>query len=625
MSLNKGMLATDGAGLLTSRLGGSMKSHVSDLLELAAHILNDAAAKCSVKPLLERDLLTLRSRVKHEGLSFLTITLPSLGSDFERCLNLERIDPLCFRSFRKHGKAPAFMQGFFGLVFDESGRMLDDVCISAIEGIRQMAYTFKKLEVACDPLRVRKTLRKFIQCEQDLNVFRFAPDNIASFSSISSILWGNMFGLDGSLLPLGQTIPKHGPGATADGLSGNAKFRLDRWHDRLEPYFPCLDYVFASASAYRSKEFERVKFIPEDQESPVKVIPVPKTLKGPRIIAIEPTCMQYAQQAVSADLVRSLESYYITRGHINFYDQQVNRKLAMSASMNGKFATLDLSSASDRVPYSLAINMFDTHPDLRDAISACRSKQARMPDGEVIPLLKFASMGSALCFPVEAMYFYTCCVVALIRSHDLPVSLRSIELVSKDIYVYGDDIIVPANVAEIVIETLQEYCCKVNTSKSHWNGLFRESCGMDAYAGYEVTPTYLRRLLPYDKQSAPELISAVASSNQFYRKGYWRTADFLTKVVERQLGKLPIVSERSSGLGWVSYQNGLSIDRWGKRFQRPEVRTMVDQSVYRRDQLDGYAALSKCLVRRDSSKVPERDAKHLVRTARHGADRKSVV
>lgn len=596
-----------------------MKSHVSDLLELAAHILNDAAAKCTVTPLVSRDLMTFRSRVEHEGLSFLTITLPSLGTDLERALNRGWIAPLDFRSFKKFRKAPAFLRGFFEQVFDESGRIHNEPCISAIEGIRQLAYTFKKLEVDCDPVRVRNTLQNFITSEQSVREYRCSLGSRASFNSVATVLWGNMFGNNGSLLPISGCIPKHGPGATAEKLSGNAKFRLVRWHERLEPYFPILDYAFANANSRFSSGFEKVTIVPEDEEQPVRVIPVPKTLKGPRIIAIEPVCMQYTQQALSKVLVQTLETYYITSGHINFTDQEVNRKLAIQASKDGKFATLDLSSASDLVPYELAISMFDTHPDLQGAVSACRSTSAQMPDGTILPLQKFASMGSALCFPIEAMYFYTICVVALLESRNLPVSLSTINLVGKDVYVYGDDIIVPADEADTVVETLQKYCCKVNTTKSHWTGLFRESCGMDAYAGYEVTPTYLRRLLPVNRQSAPELVSTVATANQFYRKGYWATSNYLKSVVEKIIGKLPIISDTCAGLGWVSYQNRLSYQRWGKRFHRPEVRTWCATPVYMSDMLDGHAALAKCLVREEASKSPPRDAKHLVRSARHGA------
>lgn len=596
-----------------------MKSHVSDLVRLVEHIIHDASTACSDGTLDKRDIMTLKSRVEHEGMSFLTITLPTLGSDLERALDQGWIDSTHFRSFRKCGKAPAFLRGFFSRVFDiESGRILNEPCIVAIKGIRQIAYALKKLKVDCKPERVRKTLAKFVQIEQTFKEDESGLGHTVDFHSVSRVLWGSVLGNGGSNLPLEDMVPKHGPGATAERLSGNQKFLATRWHDRLEPYFPVLDNLFANANAYQSQEFEKVKVVPEEEEQPVRVIPVPKTLKGPRIIAIEPVCMQYIQQAISDKLVSLLESHWLSRRHVNFTRQDINQRLALISSKTGRFGTLDLSAASDRVPYSLAISMFDSHPDVRDAISACRSKRAQMPDGEVIHLRKFASMGSALCFPVEAMYFYTICIVARLRFHNLPATLRNIRKMRRGVFVYGDDLLVPRNESDVVAETLQEYCCKVNTAKSYWNGQFRESCGMDAFAGEQVTPVYVRNLLPRNKRSTPSIVSTVATTNQLYKAGYWKTADYLKSKVEAIIGELPIVAENCGGLGWTSYQPRLSYQRWGKKYQRPEVKTLVATPVYESSRLNGQYALAKCLVRKGSS-VPFRDAKHLSRYARHGA------
>ena len=298
----------------------------------------------------------------------------------------------------------------------------------------------------------------------------------------------------------------------------------------------------------------------------------------------------------------------------------MNRELALSSSKDGKFATMDLSSASDLVPYKVAIRMFDSIPDIQGAISACRSTKAQMPDGTIVPLVKFASMGSALCFPVEAMYFYTLCVKALLEKHNLPVTYTNICSVGSRVYVYGDDIIVPTDDADIVAETLQKYCCKVNTTKSFFSGSFRESCGMDAFNGEEVTPTYVRNLLPSNKRNSSAVISCVATSNLFYRRGYWRAADFLKQKVEKVIGKLPITSEQADGLGWQSFQPRVSYQRWGTRYQRPEVRTWVASPVYQVDVVDGYHALTKSLLHLESGPPGLfSDGKKLQRSARHGA------
>lgn len=443
-----------------------MKSNVSDYLELARRIYLDAAAKCSAGISDLRDLKTIRSRVKAEGLSFLTITLPTFAKDFDKSLAQGCIDSASFRSFRKVGAIPSFLKGMLSRIFDqETGRILDENSAvlsdrsSCIDGVRQICLAFKKLELECDPSRVARSLAEFVAIEQDLASFSPPEQEIDLFGRISDVLWGPIL----ANLCLDMLVPRHGPGATAERISGNQKFAWRYWHERLEPLFPFFGNAY-SVGAVGEKEHEIVTFLREDEETPAKVTPVPKTMKGPRIIAIEPVCMQYAQQAIRSALYAQLESASLTAGHVNFTDQSVNQRHALMSSIDGRLATIDLSEASDRVPLSLAMTMFRSNQDLHDLILACRSTRAQLPElpGAVYPsgvtvgpLLKFASMGNALCFPVESMYFYTICIAARLTKHDLPVTFENIRAVSRDVYVYGDDIIVPTDDADTVLDYLQ--------------------------------------------------------------------------------------------------------------------------------------------------------------------------
>lgn len=594
-----------------------MKSHVSILLEVAHAVFIDAYAKCAANEPAERDFAVLKSRVKHEGLSYLTITLPSFGSDFERCLADGEIGSKYFRSFRKYRRIPAFLRGIVSHVFDAgTGLLLECPSISAVESIRQICFMYKKLKLACAPHRVASAFAGYIRDERALDV-PLVPEDIAHFGAVSDLLWESLSVYDNTL----DLLPKHGPGATAERISGNQKYVHQKWYQRLERYFPMDSYAFSSLNAIESKEFERLTLVSEADEQPVRVIHVPKTLKGPRIIAIEPVCMQYAQQAISRLLVKHLESTKPYLGHVNFTNQGINRRLAMIGSEDKSHATLDLTSASDRVPLSLVSRMLEIAPVLRDAILACRSSRAQLPSGKIITLRKFASMGSALCFPIESMYFYTLCIGALLRKYNRPVTREDIRLMSSRVTIYGDDIIVPQIDAAAVVDHLQKYYCKVNMSKSFWSGNFRESCGMDAFMGEEVTPTYVREMPPDDRRDGAALVSWMSASNHFYKRGYWRTARVLSKYCERLLGKLPIVGPDSAGLGMVSFQQVVSIERWGQRYQRPEVRTWVASPVYRTDKLDGYPALTKCLLNYECrlSSDTSGDTKHLERSARHGA------
>jgi len=594
-----------------------MKSHESDLLELLHNVYRDACSKCTANSSDVRDLRTIGSRVENEGISFLTITLPSLGSDFERCLSLGELEPGTFRSFKKYLKAPAFLRGFFAQVFDvRTGRILNEPSVAAVEGIRQIAYTFKKIRLDCTIKRFNSAFDKFKQEEAALSC-HLDPRHVASFVKVSNSLWSVVFENGG--FNSFTTLPKHGPGSTAESVNGNEKYRFRSWYDRLEPYFPLYHYAFSSESAYGSEAAQDVSIISPEDELPVRVIGVPKTLKSPRIIAIEPVCMQYTQQAVSRFITNKLESTLPTRGHINFTDQSVNREIALKSSLTQQYATVDLSAASDRVPLSLAMRMFDSDPVLQGAIFACRSRRAKLPSGEILHLNKFASMGSALCFPIEAMYFYTLCVMSRLEQHSLPTTFANICKMAKDVYVYGDDILVPTDEAVTIVEHLEKYYCKVNSSKSFWSGNFRESCGMDAFMGEEVTPTYVREMRPNNRQSSSALVSWVETSNLFYSKGYWKTSRYMLDMCQTILGELPVVGPDSAALGPVSFQPYVSAERYNRKYHVHEVKAWVASPVYRTDKLDGYGALLKFLSRQPGPPDPSCDVKHLERTARHGA------
>jgi len=610
-----------------------MKSSASEYLEVVRAVYIDACAKCSADVFALRDLETIESRVENEGLSFLTIALPQFASDFERALATGAIDSAHFRNFKKCGAIPAFLQGMLSLIFNQktgkvtsyespttcnnvAGDVPSDIP-TVVESVRQICCTFKKVELACTPKRVQAALRSFTKIEQDFQTFS-APDDLSrKFSRVSRLLWDNMVrDFDPQ-----HIIPSHGPGATADRISGNQKYVWRRWHDRLEPYFPIIDNGYPLGTPSYSEELEIVSVIPEDDEQPVRVITVPKTLKSPRIIAIEPVCMQYVQQGIRDYLYDRIEGYWLTSRRINFRDQTINQRLALKASRTGRYSTIDLSEASDRVPLSLAMEMFRGNSDLHDCILACRSTKAQMPDGQIIdPLRKFASMGSALCFPIEAMFFYTICVVALLDSNSLSYSQKNINKVSRGIRVYGDDIIVPSANAEVVLDYLQKNNCKVNSNKTFLSGSFRESCGVDAFAGYRVTPVYIRQTPPENKRQYPNLISWVATANLFYLKGYWQTASLMFKKCERYLGPLPYVRETSPVLGRYSFLGYESVDRWltkknhstnASNYQSPEVWGWVPSPVHRSDELDGWAAMMKCFIKMSKTKMSkDRMVKH---------------
>jgi hypothetical protein len=362
---------------------------------------------------------------------------------------------------------------------------------------------------------------------------------------------------------------------------------------------------------------DAVEFVEPEDEAPVRVVFVPKTLKSPRVIAIEPVCMQYTQQSLLKFLVPLIESGGYTGGRVNFTNQTVNQLLALRASENGRLATIDLSEASDRVHQELVRRMLRVCPILSNMVFACRSTRAKVPSGEIVTLNKFASMGSALCFPMEALAFFCAIVASRLHKAQLPVTGRNVRECSRLVYVYGDDIIVPADEAPAICDDLVRFGFKINRNKSFWTGKFRESCGMDAYDGVDITPVYCRRTSPANRRSHIELVSWVAMANQFYRKGLWYAAQKVRNAVE-SLTKvsLPFVGKNSSGLGWVSYSNASTVHRWNRELHRFETKAMTIRPIRYSDPLEGDGALLKCFRLIGSQ---ANDLKHLYESVKRRA------
>lgn len=587
---------------------------MKSLMRLLLCVLDDSSTWCCTST--TRDFEEISRRVENEGFSFLTITLPAFGQDFERSLDSGYLRADLFRGFKRlrGTPCPALLSGLMGLVFDaKTGMLLDHPSIDAIFYIRQLCYMFKKVLLPCTENRIEAAYARFIQCEQEVlsDLDELGDERLNTFRHLSNILWSSTLGPVNRKVIGRELLPKHGPGATAERISGNRKYDLVTWHERLEPFFPASDFAIPNFGF--AEQLERMDFFEPGQEPPVRVITVPKTLKTPRIIAIEPVCMQYTQQALLEPIVAALESARLTAGHLNFTDQTVNQRLALASSKSTRLATIDMKDASDRVSCSLVYEMLSCVPDLRDAVMACRSTSAAVPGKGVVPLAKFASMGSALCFPIESMVFYAICILGMAKGQACQISTNSVFRLSRGVHVYGDDIIVPVDMVPFVVSELEAFGLKVNQHKSFWTGKFRESCGVDAYDGVQVTPVYVRRLLPTSRRDVPEMLSAISLRNQLYKAGMWKTCQWLTDYVGRY-APLPIVSETSPIHGLHSFVFEPESQRMCKNLHKPLAFGISTSVRHRRSQVDGPGALLKVFLKRGS--LPIHDAKHLERHGR---------
>jgi hypothetical protein len=574
----------------------------------------------SVDAELNRDVEYITARVEHEGISFLTISLPAFAKDFERSLELGQVSDGSFVGFsriRRGAKLPSYLRWFTRLVFDsQNGRLLDGPNPEAIRAVRQLAGLFGKIALPCTPARNAIALEKFIECENEVGVTDRRLLDDVSLSMRHRRVAGLLFG--GVLSDLDQMIheykltPGHGPGATADRFLGNKKWTQREWPVRLEAVFPAMDYLLPSPRFY--KETDEINFVEPENERPVKVILVPKTLKTPRVIAVEPTCMQYMQQAIAVHLVQCLERSSV-RGMIGFTDQVPNQDMARWGSLSGELATLDLSEASDRVSNLLVQSMLERHPQTNEGVQACRSTRADVPGHGIIPLSKFASMGSALCFPIEAMVFLAVVFVGIEDALSRPLTARDIQSFNGRVRVYGDDIIIPAEFVHSVIGALEAFGLKVNQGKSFWTGRFRESCGKEYFGGHDVSIVKVRQLLPSSRTDTQEIISAVSLRNLCYSNGLWGT----TRWLDEQLGKVirhyPTVGKASPLLGRHSLlADKLSVRRFCRYTHVALERGYRVRAPLPVNEIDGSAALLKWFTKR--SEDPFASPDHLTRSGR---------
>jgi hypothetical protein len=576
---------------------------MKSLETLWMRVLAEAGTRCCVCTL--RDRKTAAERIEHEGLAFLTITLPSFGKDFQKSLELGKVDRNLFQGFSWQKGLPRFLGGFLDLVFDRgTGVLLTDPSIDAIRSIRQITLLVEKARLPISQWRVDDAIRSYVECEKEVqrcDSERTLAD-YQKFTRMSHLLFSGVFPHWDRQISRGEITPKHGPGATAEKSSSNRKYSALLWSDRMESLFSAGEFLFPNMRFFLTEDStprSDVNFLEPGAEIPVRVITVPKTMKTPRIIAIEPVYVQYMQQALLESFMVLWRRDDILSSLLGFDDQLPNQQMAQRASSDGSLATLDLSEASDRVSNQLVRAMVRNYPYIAGALDVTRSRKADVPGYGVIRLAKFASMGSAVCFPVEAMVFLTVVFLGIEQCLGHMLTRDDIKSFVGQVRIFGDDIIVPSDMAHTVVETLHSFGFAVNTGKSYWNGKFRESCGGDFYDGSDVGIVRVRSEIPTRRQHVEEVIATVSLRNQLYEAGYRETCDWLDDRLASILrGYYPVVQPTSSALGRVHDSQFYQIDRMDPRLHRPLVKAFRVRAQSPLDILENEFALQKFFLKR---------------------------
>lgn len=619
------------------------------------------------------DVKTVVRRANNEGDEFFTLSLPTFGKEFLMALDRGCLLRSDFPGWRRRSyvsdwsseydvTGPSFLSWALQIVFaarhtcsaepdslhpcligeawpwrDYPGRYTTHVqaddeaeewAAESVHAILQLSRLYSKEKQLASPARCLAALDQYVTTDGEIadhleqlsaeGDFPQLQRRLERVRKVITLCFAPALSKVDRMVYDEVLLPKHGPGATADKLVGNEKWFLTEWTERLQVRFPWEVYLYANDSILRESDDSVHLLAPED-ERPSKVILVPKTQATPRVIAIEPTCMQYVQQGFQRALVPVLESNSASKHFVGFTDQGPNRRAAAYGSAGGGLATLDLSEASDRVANWLVEELFADFPHFLEGIQACRSTHASLPDGRLIPLNKYASMGSALTFPIEAMVFAAIVIEAVCQYERLPLNQRSMRGLWGKVRVFGDDIICPQHLAEDISDSLEFFGFRVNRHKSFWTGEFRESCGEEYWRGRDVSTVKIREPFPTDIHSAKELISTSSTRNQFFEAGFVSAVDFLDGILLKVTrGDYPVVEETSPLLGRRSLDRP-SGDSWDPTLHVPVAKGYVVVAKSPVNKLDGPRALLKYFLN------PSEEDEHLTRSGRPRAVRMKLV
>lgn len=293
---------------------------------------------------------------------------------------------------------------------------------------------------------------------------------------------------------------------------------------------------------------------------------VPKTALIDRFICIEPAVNVYLQLGLGSMIRSRLRAV-----GIDLNSQERNRFLALEGSQDNSWATIDLSSASDTIARRLVRLLFSEYPELDvwyRVMESLRSPFTNYGSRKKPKWLlnhKFSSMGNGFTFELETLIFWA-------------LSSSAAEAVGGEVAsVYGDDIIVSRNAYDAVTGLLETCGFTVNRRKSYATGYFRESCGMDAWDGYEC-PSY--RL-----ETLRNIADVYSLHNGLYRCGLKKAANRVLRRIPAQLrffgpsGAGDVVLTTPYYNRWNAKPHGM-VDQWffwclklrGLKFQPYEVR-----------------------------------------------------
>lgn len=337
--------------------------------------------------------------------------------------------------------------------------------------------------------------------------------------------------------------PTHGPGSVSDAKRGYDKWsKLDSATTRLcDKFYPMSDWNVPTPCWF---DHQQARYT----HSVCKLAIVPKDKRGPRVICTQPVGLMWIQQGQLRSLNKAIESSAILKTNrlingessssIKFDNQEQNGSLALESSRTREFATIDLKDASDLISWGLVRFLFNKSNV--QFLAASRAMHVRIQNKETVKLHMFAPMGSAMCFPVESLVFWCVAAAATYVQRGVTYEYLGSGSASKflrsnlaEVFVFGDDVLVRRESCKFVCECFEYLGFKPNYNKTFSEGLYRESCGVDAYGGDRLD---IARLQCLTLTSMSDTYATIDLANRARQHGYVCLADYLEAQVESYLG-----------------------------------------------------------------------------------------
>lgn len=337
-----------------------------------------------------------------------------------------------------------------------------------------------------------------------------------------------------------EIVPSHGPGAVYPSFKPWNKSCFRSIYRPIEEKYPFTSYFCGIPSFWDRWVWHGDAQLTSEDTIRARLVSVPKDSRGPRLICVHPKEAIWVQQGQRRVLEDLITRHPLTRGRINFTDQTVNGNLALESSRSRKLVTIDLKEASDRISCSLVRALFGAHA--YEWLSCSRASEVRLLDTRVITLQKWAPMGNCLTFPVQSLLFYSI-VRAGIFCHYGEIC--------NDVYVFGDDILFPSKYYDGAVWALVMCGLVPNMSKTFRTGFFRESCGVDAYRGVDVTPLRMKQA---DIVSVSNAQSQLDLAKRLRLAGFEACACFIYSMVSKRYGRLAFCNDPRCQ-GFVEYVN----------------------------------------------------------------------